>query len=307
MNGVKIKNIEELRENFTKEIISHYRSGLLGKWLKTRGLNQQYDRLSEISKDDDFSLLVSLATIFDMSVDHDILHALLDEAVPYSGANIATLSEGYEQLAGQIDIAIYVSLCKTCIAAPGSGALTWSSSPISHRGSLLVWTGDPNYYAPGKGRVGRKVTSSKTAKFSTGDIAGIFDLSLIANDYSGDWHGYRTLLRERYAVMLDLANRVEIDLLKKSLRNRTLLLGDLINKLTEVVDKDDEFILETLRALSPEQKAMILLDENTGRDETLESSVAYTRNFEQIGAAVGGAVAGPIGALLGGLIGSLSK
>lgn len=141
-----------------------------------------------------------------------------------------------------------------------------------------MWSGDPNYYAPGKGWVSRKVTSSETAKFSAGDIAGIFNLSLIANDYSDDWHGYCTLLRERYSVMLDISDRVEIDLLKKALLARTRLLDKVIDKLTEVVDKSNEIILEHLRGLSPEQKAMILLDENTGRDKTIEYSVAYTRN-----------------------------
>lgn len=306
MNGVKVKNIEELRDNFTKEIIGHYQSGLLGKWLKTRGLNQHYDRLAEFSKDDDFSLLLSLATVFDMSVDQDILHALLDEAEPYSGMNVALLSEGYEQLAGQIDIAIYISLCKTCISAPGNGTLTWNLYPVSERGRALVWARE-YYYAPGKGRVSRKVTSSENAQFSRGDIAGFFDLSLIANDYAGDWHGYCTLLRERHAVLTDLTDRVEIDLLKKALRKRTLLLGDLIDKLVQEVNKFDGTILEVLRALPAEQKAMILLDENTNEDETLESSVAYARNFEEIGSVFGGTVASPIGALVGGLIKSLSK
>ncbi|MBK1653216.1 hypothetical protein [Allochromatium vinosum] len=80
VDGVQVKSIEELREHFTAEILGHYRSGLLFKWLSSRKL---YDELSEVKllgeMESDFDLLKRLSEILRVYADDDSLQLLIEK------------------------------------------------------------------------------------------------------------------------------------------------------------------------------------------------------------------------------------
>lgn len=86
LNGTKIRNLEELCDNFTTEILELYASGLLLKWLKNRNLMAEAEKLSAISVDlDDDDKLVALCEIFGVEVDQQVIEAALSKGQPSQG------------------------------------------------------------------------------------------------------------------------------------------------------------------------------------------------------------------------------
>jgi hypothetical protein len=70
INGTKVRNLEELRVNFTTEILELHASGKLSKWLRSRGLLIEADRLAEITADfNNSQILYDLCEIFGMDPD----------------------------------------------------------------------------------------------------------------------------------------------------------------------------------------------------------------------------------------------
>jgi len=47
IDGIKIKNIEELRDHFTIEIIDLYNNGMLLKWLQSRKMSKEISYLEK--------------------------------------------------------------------------------------------------------------------------------------------------------------------------------------------------------------------------------------------------------------------
>ena len=43
IDGVKVSTLDELRDHFTAEIVGHFRSGLLAKWLRSRRMTDQLE------------------------------------------------------------------------------------------------------------------------------------------------------------------------------------------------------------------------------------------------------------------------
>lgn len=78
LNGAKIRNLEELRDNFTTEILELHTSGLLLKWLKSRNLMAEADKLPAIPADHgDVDKLVALYEIFGVVADRQEIEAAL--------------------------------------------------------------------------------------------------------------------------------------------------------------------------------------------------------------------------------------
>ncbi len=90
MNGKKITNLDELGDNMTVEIIGHYKTGLLAKWLRVRGHDEHLAALGQIAESDDASLLKAICSLFDVEVDDFIVAALLEPAKPSDGDLILT-------------------------------------------------------------------------------------------------------------------------------------------------------------------------------------------------------------------------
>lgn len=85
MNGKKIKDLEELTDNMTVEILGHYKSGLLGKWLKVRQHENEFSKLEQFAELDDSALLGALCTVFGVEISDEILAAIFLPTQRYEG------------------------------------------------------------------------------------------------------------------------------------------------------------------------------------------------------------------------------
>jgi hypothetical protein len=80
IDGIRAKNIEELREHFTLEILAHYRSRLLGKWLTVRKLNTELEALQAIdARADDQAVFKRLCEIFAVEVDDAVIAVFFND------------------------------------------------------------------------------------------------------------------------------------------------------------------------------------------------------------------------------------
>lgn len=80
LNGIKVHNLEELRDNFTTEILELHTSGVLLKWLKSQNLMMEADKLSAIPADhDDVDKLVALCEIFGVNANRQVVEAALSK------------------------------------------------------------------------------------------------------------------------------------------------------------------------------------------------------------------------------------
>ncbi len=75
IDGMKVRNLEELRDHFTPEILELYRTGLLTKWLASRQLSQELSAIKAIEVQEDQALLKRLCEIFDIQADEDFILA----------------------------------------------------------------------------------------------------------------------------------------------------------------------------------------------------------------------------------------
>lgn len=87
INGVKVLNLEGLRDNFTTEILELHASGLLLRWIKSRGVKIDSDKLSTIPVDHDAAdRLVALCEIFEVEADRAVIEAALSKGDGCQGA-----------------------------------------------------------------------------------------------------------------------------------------------------------------------------------------------------------------------------
>lgn len=110
INGAKVRNLEELRDNFTTEIMELQTSGVLIKWAKGRGLTEEADKLSAIPVDlDAADRLVVLCEIFEVDVDRAVIEAALFESSGRQGVPLHVdpeelkYKEKFEQLSKLMD------------------------------------------------------------------------------------------------------------------------------------------------------------------------------------------------------------
>lgn len=89
IDGVKVKTVEELREHFTPEILDHFRSGLLAKWLVSRKLQDELEAIKALDGAEDALLLKGLCDVFGIEADEAVIAAILNDPTPTFGLNIA--------------------------------------------------------------------------------------------------------------------------------------------------------------------------------------------------------------------------
>lgn len=82
IDGIKVKDINELRDHFTPEILAHYRSGVLAKWLMTRKYQDELTALASLEDGDDHSLLKALCHVFQIDADERVIAEALREVRP---------------------------------------------------------------------------------------------------------------------------------------------------------------------------------------------------------------------------------
>jgi hypothetical protein len=89
VDGIKVKNLDELRDHFTLEVVGHFRSGLLVKWLKTRGELSIVDDLNKISSEEDRGIFEGVCTALGAAADKDVLDCIFLAAPEKAGKNLS--------------------------------------------------------------------------------------------------------------------------------------------------------------------------------------------------------------------------
>lgn len=100
IDGVKVKNIEELREHFTVEILELYNNGMLLKWLRSRKNLQEVNYLEAIPATlSRFSLLKTLCEIFTVDADDMIISSALGMPPEKMEKNFPEIKAQYRAIA----------------------------------------------------------------------------------------------------------------------------------------------------------------------------------------------------------------
>ena len=256
IDGVKVKDINELRDHFTPEILAHYRSGVLAKWLMTRKYQDELEAIKALDGAEDHVLLKRLCEIFGVEADDLVIAEILKKTPAKSSENLAEkVQYYYNQLADLIDSAIYEAVRRNCIVK-----VEMCSSPEFHEKELFYKS--ERFYdvpgaeakksvqvAPSVGKIVEKYKADDRAR-SYGDIIGWFQMSAHAEDYCSSWHNFVSVLEQRRKILADMAKEVQIPLLKKALEKRVMQLQEVIDIL-----KEDEKDLNATDNLSDKEKA----------------------------------------------------
>ena len=99
IDGVKVKNLEELRDHFTVEILEHYYNGLLAKWLKSRGFNEEVSGLVMINSSDRFIVMKQLCEVFKVDTDDMIIASAIGTPPEKMEQNFAEIKQQYRAIA----------------------------------------------------------------------------------------------------------------------------------------------------------------------------------------------------------------
>ena len=85
IDGVKVTTLDDLQDHFTTEIIGHFRSSLLARWLRSRGWTRELAAVEALTTDDDATTLKELCRIFEIEADDDAIAAAVAEATGVPG------------------------------------------------------------------------------------------------------------------------------------------------------------------------------------------------------------------------------
>ena len=85
IDGVKVATLDDLQAHFTTEIIGHYRSSLLARWLRSRGWTRELAAVEALATDDDATTLKELCRIFEIEADDDAIASAIAEATGIPG------------------------------------------------------------------------------------------------------------------------------------------------------------------------------------------------------------------------------
>ena len=85
IDGVKVATLDDLREHFTTEIIGHFRSGLLARWLRSRSMTRELAAVEALTAGDDAAVLKELCRIFEVEADDGAITAAVAEATGVPG------------------------------------------------------------------------------------------------------------------------------------------------------------------------------------------------------------------------------
>ena len=85
IDGVKVATLDDLQDHFTTEIIGHFRSSLLARWLRSRGWTRELAAVEALATGDDATTLKELCRIFEIEADDDAIAAAVAEATGVPG------------------------------------------------------------------------------------------------------------------------------------------------------------------------------------------------------------------------------
>jgi hypothetical protein len=89
IDGVKVKTVEELREHFTPEILDHFRSGLLAKWLVHASCRMNWRRSRRWMARKMRCCSRGCARCSASKLDEAVIATILNDPTPTFGLNIA--------------------------------------------------------------------------------------------------------------------------------------------------------------------------------------------------------------------------
>ena len=238
IDGVKVKTVEELREHFTVEILDHFRSGLLTKWLASRKLQDEMEVIKALDGAEDHALLKGLCNVFSIEIDDEIASAMLGKSLAKTESNIHEKLKIYDDLAEAIDFAIYQGIRLNCITV-GGGDLSkleevkWPKNKENYFKGESFFEKESGliFCAPNSCELIEKIIGNEE-KASPGDFAGWFMLPESAEDYSGNWALLSSILKYRAKLLSLISGRENIGMLKKSIDNRILK----IEKSIKIID-----------------------------------------------------------------------
>ena len=85
IDGVKVATLEELRDHFTTQVVDHFRSGLLARWLASRDLATELEEVGALTAGDKAGILRGLCQIFKVEADDADIAAAVAEATGVAG------------------------------------------------------------------------------------------------------------------------------------------------------------------------------------------------------------------------------
>ena len=98
IDGVKVKNVEELRDHFNTDILDLHKSGLLLKWLKSQRQFELLESVMSISLDlTDQERLNKLCLVFSIDLDEEIIEQLVKFRSNSAGIKIDPVQLEYSQ------------------------------------------------------------------------------------------------------------------------------------------------------------------------------------------------------------------
>ncbi|WP_200153147.1 DUF1566 domain-containing protein [Chromatium okenii] len=89
IDGIRAKNIDELREHFTLEILPYFHNGLLAKWLAVRKLTTELSALQAIAASTDPAIFKDLCAVFGVEADDVVIALMFNDPTPKLGLTVA--------------------------------------------------------------------------------------------------------------------------------------------------------------------------------------------------------------------------
>ncbi|WP_163532221.1 hypothetical protein [Helicobacter suis] len=78
-DGQRVTSLEQLREHFNLlDVLEHYKTGHLQRWLKSRGLTSQLEKIGAIKTSQDVEILSALCLVFEIEADKQMIQEVLE-------------------------------------------------------------------------------------------------------------------------------------------------------------------------------------------------------------------------------------
>ncbi|WP_163564056.1 hypothetical protein [Helicobacter suis] len=78
-DGQRITSLEQLKEHFNLlDVLEHYKTGRLQRWLRSRGLTSQLKSIEAINAPQDTEILSALCLVFEIEADKQMIQEVLE-------------------------------------------------------------------------------------------------------------------------------------------------------------------------------------------------------------------------------------
>ena len=292
IDGVKVKNVEELRDHFTIEVLELYQNGLLLKWLRSRKMVEEISQLESLSQMlSRVQLMTALCEVFKIDADDMIIAAALGMPKEKIESNFPEiikryegnerdkinkeLEEQYYDLVNKVDYAIYYALRLTILSnhyssISGFNVYAQKNEFLKKKDGRIADTEYAFVDGVFKDRIWRQNTHELRQYeafgwFLCSEFAGNYDYK--SNyDYESDCYSnaylFKSIQQQRKDCLYALTQSVEIPCLKKIFLQRC----DELEKIIAVLPDNRERINGNARleALSEKEKKLICYGRRRG-------------------------------------------